>query len=213
MFTGLVQDVGRLARLSRSGNDATFTIATHLPTADFSLGESIAIDGCCLTVTRFGDGSFDVDLSSETLRCTRLGDLRMGDEVHLERALRLGDRLGGHIVQGHVDGVGHLSRRHTDGAGLVLAVTAPAPLLPEMVQKGSITINGVSLTINALLADGFEVLLIPHTQNETRLAQLKVGDRVNLETDVIAKHVRRLAEPVLGASNGLEAKLRRNGYL
>ena len=217
MFTGLVQDVGTLSALSRSGNDAIFEIRTALDTATFHLGESIAVDGCCLTVTRWTRGSFTVELSAETLRRSHLGGLTQGARIHLERALAVGDRLGGHFVQGHVDGVGRLVERRDEGACVVLRFSIPADLLPDLVEKGSIAVSGVSLTINQLTADGFEVMIIRHTQDKTGLAALAVGASVNIETDMLAKHVRRLltwgGASASGSDARLQTLLKDNGYL
>jgi len=217
MFTGLVQDVGTLSALSRSGNDAVFEIRTALDAATFQLGESIAVDGCCLTVTRFSHDTFTVELSAETLRRSHLGELKQGARVHLERALAVGDRLGGHFVQGHLDGVGRLVERRDEGACVVLRFSIPADLLPDLVEKGSIAVSGVSLTINQLTADGFEVMIIRHTQDKTGLAALAVGASVNIETDMLAKHVRRLLNwggaSAAGSDARLQTLLKDNGYL
>ncbi len=217
MFTGLVQDVGTLSALSRSGNDAVFEIRTALDAATFALGESIAVDGCCLTVTRLSRDTFTVELSAETLRRSHLGELRQGARLHLERALAVGDRLGGHFVQGHVDGVGRLVERRDEGACVVLRFSIPADLLPDLVEKGSIAVSGVSLTINQLTADGFEVMIIRHTQDKTGLAALAVGASVNIETDMLAKHVRRLLNwggaSAAGSDARLQTLLKDNGYL
>jgi riboflavin synthase len=217
MFTGLVQDVGTLSALSRSGNDAVFEIRTALDAATFQLGESIAVDGCCLTVTRLSHDTFTVELSAETLRRSHLGELKQGARVHLERALAVGDRLGGHFVQGHLDGVGRLVERRDEGACVVLRFSIPADLLPDLVEKGSIAVSGVSLTINQLTADGFEVMIIRHTQDKTGLAALAVGASVNIETDMLAKHVRRLLNWGGATASGSDARmqtlLKDNGYL
>ncbi|NQW61807.1 MAG: riboflavin synthase [Deltaproteobacteria bacterium] len=217
MFTGLVQDVGTLSALSRSGNDAVFEIRTALDAATFQLGESIAVDGCCLTVTRLSHDTFTVELSAETLRRSHLGELKQGARVHLERALAVGDRLGGHFVQGHLDGVGRLVERRDEGACVVLRFSIPADLLPDLVEKGSIAVSGVSLTINQLTADGFEVMIIRHTQDKTGLAALAVGASVNIETDMLAKHVRRLLNwggaSAAGSDARLQTLLKDNGYL
>ncbi len=217
MFTGLVQDVGTLSALSRSGNDAVFEIRTALDAATFALGESIAVDGCCLTVTRLSHDTFTVELSAETLRRSHLGELKQGACLHLERALAVGDRLGGHFVQGHVDGVGRLVERRDEGACVVLRFAIPADLLPDLVEKGSIAVSGVSLTINQLTADGFEVMIIRHTQDKTGLAALAVGASVNIETDMLAKHVRRLLNwggaSAASSDARLQTLLKDNGYL
>ena len=218
MFTGLVEASGQLARRERRGVDVTLTLrAPPALVAELTLGESVAVDGACLTVTRFGGEHFSVDASAETLSRTTLGDRREGDSVHLERALRLADRLGGHIVAGHVDDVGVVRERRQIGDALFLAFAAPPAIVELCVDKGSITIDGVSLTINGVAADGFDVCLIPHTLAQTHLDDLRVGDVVNLESDVIGKYVRRLLGPLLGrgaaAASVDEALLRKAGFL
>jgi riboflavin synthase len=149
-------------------------------------------DGCCLTVTDIGRDSFTVLAGQETLSRTTLGALRIGKKVNLERSLRVGDRLGGHWVTGHIDGTGELAARRDLGANLVLQIRTPAPLLRHIVEKGSIGLAGVSLTVNAVDAETFSVAIIPHTRDMTTLGELAIGDRVNLETDILAKHLEKL---------------------
>jgi riboflavin synthase len=191
MFTGLVQDVGRLAEI-RAGPTTDLWIETRLGAADFSLGESICIHGACLTVAETRTDAFRVQATPETLRRTTLGTLAPGARLHLERAMRLSDRLGGHLVLGHVDGLAEVRSVAPEGGSLVLEFSLPAGLEPFFISKGSVALDGVSLTLNALGSDRFSVALIPETQARTTLAQLKVGDRVNVEADVIGKYVARL---------------------
>jgi riboflavin synthase len=192
MFTGLVQDLGTVERVSAAGNMTDLWIRTRLGAADFALGESVACDGACLTVVERGGELFRVQASPETLARTTLGERRTGDPLHLERALQLGDRLGGHLVLGHVDAVAPVLESRAEGQAWVMAVGLPGDLAPFFIEKGSVTVDGVSLTVNAVHADRFTVMLIPETQGRTHLARRRAGDRVNLEADVIGKYVARL---------------------
>ena len=192
MFTGLVEDVGTVARADRRSDALVLAIRpARIPVAELVIGESVCHDGACLTVTEVGRDSFSVLAGAETLQRTTLGSLRVGKKVNLERSLRVGDRLGGHWVTGHIDGTGELVARRDGGANLVLVVRAPA-LLRHIVEKGSIAIAGVSLTVNAVDAETFSVAIIPHTRDMTTLGELSVGDRINLETDILAKHLEKL---------------------
>ena len=193
MFTGLVEDVGTVARADRRSDALVLAIRPHrLPPGELVAGESICHDGACLTVTETGRETFGVLAGAETLARTTLGGLRTGSRVNLERALRVGDRLGGHWVTGHIDGTGELAARRDLGANLVLVVRAAPALLRYIVEKGSIAIAGVSLTVNAVDAESFAVAIIPHTREHTTLGALAIGERVNLEVDILAKHVEKL---------------------
>ena len=193
MFTGLIAGVGRLAARESRGGDARLRIAAGtLPFADVALGESIAVNGVCLTVVAFDGDGFEADASSETLGLTTLGALPVGAALNLERALRAGDRLGGHLVSGHVDGVGRVLRIVQDARAQRWAFAAPGPLLPYIALKGSVCVDGVSLTVNAVDDAGFEVALVPHTVAHTAFAGTAVGDAVNLEVDLVARYVERL---------------------
>lgn len=195
MFTGLVECTGTLRRVEPRASGVTVTLgAPRALVAELSLGESVACDGACLTVTRFGDDAFTVDASAETLARTTLGDRRPGDPIHLERALKLGDRLGGHLVAGHVDATGTVRAKVRQGETLQLEVAVPPQLLRYLVEKGSVAIDGVSLTVNTVndAAGSFSVVLIPHTQGVVTLHQRALGARVNLEVDVLGKYVERL---------------------
>ncbi|MBX5481664.1 MAG: riboflavin synthase [Myxococcaceae bacterium] len=193
MFTGLVQDIGVVERVVPGGMTDVWIRARRLPAdGPFVLGESIAVDGTCLTVVEAGADWFRVQAGPETLRVTTLGGLKAGVRVNLERALRAGDRLGGHLVQGHVDAVTQILAREPKGGALNLWFALPEGLRANVIEKGSVTIDGISLTVATLAEDRFSVMLIPETQERTTLAQKKVGDAVNLEADVIGKYVARL---------------------
>lgn len=196
MFTGLVEDVGTVARADRRSDALVLAIRPHrMPLGELTIGDSICHDGACLTVTELGRETFGVLAGAETLARTTLGGLRVGARVNLERALRVGDRLGGHWVTGHIDGTGELAQRRDLGANLVLVVRTPPALLRYVVEKGSIAVAGTSLTVNAVDAESFSVAIIPHTRDHTTLGALSIGDRVNLEVDILAKHVEKLIGP------------------
>ena len=194
MFTGLIEAIGTLDKIVPMGDAVRFFISPSAQWDDVAIGDSIAIDGVCLTVVPQTDlkQSYAFDLGPETLNVSALRTLEQGDRVHLERALKMGDRLGGHLVQGHVDGIGELIEKNWIGETLKLRLKAPSQVLKYCIHKGSITLAGVSLTINTLHDDGFEVWLIPHTLEQTKLGDLKVGDCLNLEADMIGKYVERL---------------------
>lgn len=199
MFTGLVEDIGTVVGADRQGDALDLVVRpAAIPTADLTVGESIAHDGVCLTIVRVEGGAYAVTAGAETLARTTLGDAAAGTRLNLERALRVGDRLGGHLVAGHVDAVGTIAARHARDANLVYRFVAPPALLRYVIEKGSITVDGISLTVNAVDGDGFEVALIPHTLQVTTLAAKGPGDRVNLEIDPIGKYVEKL----LGAYGG-----------
>lgn len=193
MFTGLVAGVGRLQQRQPCEGDVRLRIARGtLDWQDVHAGESIAVNGVCLTVVEFDADGFQADLSTETLARTTLGGLDDGAPVNLERALRMGDRLGGHLVSGHVDGVGTVRQVWEDGRAQRWVFDAPAVLLRYIAEKGSICVDGVSLTVNGLHAAGFDVALVPHTVAHTAFAHARVGDAVNLEVDLLARYVERL---------------------
>jgi riboflavin synthase len=192
VFTGIVQTTGRLESREARGGGFRLAIRGDRPLARLALGESIAVDGACLTVTGHRGPRFTVDVSPETLRRTTLGRLAPGARVNLERALRVGDRIGGHLVQGHVDGVGRLESIRPERDWLLYRFTAPRTLAPYLVEKGSIAIDGVSLTVFRCRGAGFTVALIPHTLAKTTFSVRRPGDRVNLEADVLLKHIAAL---------------------
>ncbi|MBI3186169.1 MAG: riboflavin synthase [Myxococcales bacterium] len=191
MFTGLIEALGTVERVQGGGVTEVW-IRPQFPASELRLGESIATDGACLTVVETTATSFRVQASWETLRRTTLGEWREGTKVNLERALRLGDRLGGHLVLGHVDEVSEVLERRPEGGSVVMAFRLSPPLAPFFIEKGSVAVDGISLTVNSLGPDRFWVALIPETQARTTLASKRPGDRVNLEADLIGKHVARL---------------------
>ena len=193
MFTGIVTDIGRVSRLEWRG-DLRARIDTAWDTATIDIGASIACDGVCLTAVALGPGWFEVDASAETLGKTTLGTWREGTRVNLERALRVGDELGGHIVSGHVDGTARIERIAPEGDSLRLTFRAPPDLARFIAPKGSVALNGTSLTVNEVDGDTFGVNLIPHTREVTTWGDAREGDAVNLEIDTLARYVARLAE-------------------
>jgi riboflavin synthase len=213
MFTGLIEDIGRVAAIERRTAAAVLTITTALPTAEIAIGDSIAVNGACLTVTAIREKAVCFDVSPESLDCTTISSLRAGGSVNLERALRLGDRMGGHIVTGHIDCVGRLVRMGESSGNHVLELSLPAVNARYLISKGSVAVNGISLTVNTVASDRFSVNIIPLTWTSTTLSGLKTGDVVNLETDIIGKYVERLTGP-WSSSGGLSMKaLAENGFL
>jgi riboflavin synthase len=193
MFTGIIQDVGQVASREMRGVDARLVITTkNLDLTDTAIGDSICVQGVCLTVVALTPDSFTADVSHETLSLTTLGDLKAGASVNLEPALRAGDRLGGHLVSGHVDGVAQVSATSADGDSLRVKITVPAELARYIARKGSVTVDGVSLTVNEVEGATCGVNLIPHTQAVTTLGRLQPGTRVNLEVDQMARYAERL---------------------
>jgi riboflavin synthase len=199
MFTGIVEELGRVQTIAPNEGGARLEIAATQVLDDAQIGASIAVNGCCLTVVALGEGCFAVDAVSETLRRTDLGALEAGDRVNLERPVRLQDRLGGHLVQGHVDAVGTIRERASQADGSErFEFAAPEAVMRYVVEKGSITVDGISLTVAALSPHGFAVAVIPHTLSVTTMGTKPVGHTVNLEVDIVAKYVERL----LGRAEG-----------
>ena len=193
MFTGLITDVGRVRAVTSVG-DRRIEIETSFPIAEIELGASIACSGVCLTAIEFGDNWFAVEASEETTSKTTVGDWQAGDALNLERSLRIGDELGGHLVFGHVDGVAEIAERRTDGDSIRFSILAPDDLAPYIASKGSVALSGVSLTVNEVDGNRFGVNVIPHTADATTLGKLSAGDRVNLEIDMLARYVARQLE-------------------
>jgi len=201
MFTGIVEAIGLVESIQRVELEQAvvrLVVGTELPVESLPLGASIAVDGVCLTIVEHTVGHFAADLGPETLAMTTLGTLQAGDRVHLERPLRLGDPLGGHLVTGHVDVVGTIVSRREVGTALELDISAPPSVSRFMAAKGSLAVDGVSLTINSITGDVASLTLIPHTLQATKLGDKQVGDAVNLEADMIAKHIDRLVAMRLG---------------
>ena len=197
MFTGLIQDVGEVLALERDGDGARLGIATSLA-PEIALGDSVAVDGVCLTATAVGDDHFETEAMNQTLAVTALGGGEQGAQVNLELAMQPSDRFGGHIVQGHVDGVAEVQSAEEDGFARRVRVAVTPDLLRYVVDKGSITLSGVSLTVAALGEDWIEVSLIPETLERTSLGTLAPGDKLNVESDVVAKYVERIMGPLAG---------------
>lgn len=192
MFTGLIQDIGTIRKIERRGSAAVLNIASKLVADELQLGESIAVNGACLTVVRWDGDNFTADVSPESLDCTTLGALQPGSSVNLERALRLCDRLGGHMVSGHVDCVAQVNKRYQDNNAVRFELSVPESSMRYLVEKGSVAIDGISLTVNSVSKDSFSVAIIPHSLEMTTLKDKKVGDWVNIETDILGRYVERL---------------------
>lgn len=201
MFTGIIQKLGRIASVQRSGGHGQLAIETEPWATAPEIGESIGVQGVCLTLTSAKGHVLHFDVLNETFEKTNLGDKKPGQPINVERALRVGDAIGGHFVTGHVDGVGVLRSITPVGRDWILDVIAPDPLLLEMVTKGSIALDGISLTLVDLKSDAFTVHIIPHTYEQTTVHDLKPGDRINLETDMLGKYVRRIL--TAGQASGL----------
>ena len=212
MFTGIIQTVGRIARLEPRGGDVRLVVDTSgLDMADVALGDSIAVSGVCLTVIEFDTTSFAADVSNETLAHTTLGKHKAGDPVNLEKALRLADRLGGHLVSGHVDGTGKVVSVVPDGRSQRWTFEVPADLARYIAHKGSVCIDGTSLTVNEVSGHRFGVNLIPHTVDHTAFSARRAGDAVNIEVDVVARYIERLLSS--GETPRLdEAFLKQHGF-
>ncbi|GKS65322.1 riboflavin synthase subunit alpha [Nitrospira sp.] len=194
MFTGIVEEMGAITVLKKSLTGAKLTILASTVMADLKIGDSVSVNGICLTVVSKTERDFSVEVSPETLSVTTLGTYPVGMPVNLERAMRLNERIGGHLVAGHVDGVGVIRSRQQDANAILLAIEAPQNILRYCVTKGSVTVDGISLTINELNENGFSVAIIPHTAKVTTLGLKQVNDSVNLESDLIGKYVERLLQ-------------------
>jgi riboflavin synthase len=192
MFTGLIEDVGKVQKLERRSSSARLAVSTTLPATEFLIGDSVAVNGVCLTVTSIAGTVLTFDVSPETLDRSGLGRLSSGDQVNLERAMRLSDRLGGHIVTGHIDCVATVLERREESGNILFSFRVPSENLRYIIEKGSVAIDGISLTVNSVTSDGFSLNIIPHTAQMTTLRLKKPGDRVNIETDIIGKYVERL---------------------
>ena len=220
MFTGLVAELGTVQRLARQGNSYHLTVGAKKVLDKLKIGDSVAVNGACLTVVRMDEGGFTADVMPETVRLTNIGSLQPGSKVNLERTLRLCDGLDGHIVSGHVEGLGTISEQRPEGIAVVVTIATPPELLKYIIKKGSIAIDGISLTVTEVTDTSFSVSLIPHTAKETTLGFKKVGDSVNLETDILGKYVERMltwnnvAKEQASPADALDKKmLLENGFL
>lgn len=192
MFTGIVEDIGKIVSIKNKSKEATFTIGVDkIDTSEIVMGESIAVNGTCLTVVEIGKNDFSVDASAETLSKTNLGDLSSGSSLNLERSLKVGERMGGHMVTGHIDGQGTVESIVKKGESLEIWFSLPETLSKYVVEKGSIAVDGVSLTVNLVEGNKYSVNIIPHTQKETIFRDIKPHDKVNIECDIIGKYVEK----------------------
>jgi riboflavin synthase len=214
MFTGLIESVGTLVSIKKMGASGILTLQTDLPSEEIALGASIAVNGACLTVVRKGGGTLSFDISPETIDRTAFRNLKGGAPLNLERAMRLSDRLDGHLVSGHVDCVATLTERRESSGNFVFSFRFPAPFAKYIAAKGSVAIDGISLTVNSVGPDSFSVNVIPHTAARTTLRDRRVGDEVNIETDLICRYLERLlaGREVREGAVSLEL-LAKNGFL
>lgn len=189
MFTGLIEEIGRVRRINRSSKRLELMIEANKILSDVKLGDSISVDGVCLTVKSLNNSHFKVDVMAETLNSTKMNGLSVGDFVNLERAMRLKDRLGGHLISGHVDSIGRINSIKRDGIALIYEISAKKPVILSLISKGSIAIDGISLTIKDIRSEKFSVSIIPYTLKSTTLSKKRRGDRVNIETDMLGKHI------------------------
>ena len=212
MFTGLVAELGIVKTLKKEKDSYHLTLSSKKILPLLKIGESVAVNGSCLTVVALSDNAFTVDVMPETVRFTAIETFKTGEKVNLERTLRLSDGLDGHLVSGHVEGVGTISKITAEGLAKLVTITAPQPLLQYILPKGSIAIDGISLTVTTVTNLGFSVSLIPHTVSETTLGFKKTGDKVNLETDMIGKYVERMLNYRNGSSLN-KKNLFENGFI
>lgn len=194
MFTGIVEEMGAVMSLDKTLAGTRMTVLASTVMSDLKIGDSVSVNGICLTIVSRGEREFSVEVSPETLSVTALGQLTPGAPVNLERAMKLNERIGGHLVAGHVDGVGTIRSRHQEGNAILFTIEAPPDILRYCIVKGSITVDGISLTINEVTNHGFSVAIIPHTAKVTTLGLKQVNDPVNLESDLIGKYVERLLQ-------------------
>lgn len=211
MFTGIVEEMGRVKSLRRDVGGARLTVSASVVLEDAAVGDSICVNGVCLTVVEFDRSAFSADVAAETLRVTNLGELKTGQEVNLERALRLSSRIGGHLVTGHVDAIGRITEKWREANGWRVMISAPKDAMRYIIKKGSIAVDGISLTVADVSESGFEVAVIPHTAEVTTLGRKSAGDTVNLETDIIGKYIERLMSAGSGGGMGLDL-LKKAGF-
>ncbi|MBP8594095.1 MAG: riboflavin synthase [Ruminococcus sp.] len=214
MFTGLIEETGKVSSLRRGGNSSFIRIQAEKVLEGTVTGDSIAVNGVCLTVTEMGGGWFQADVMNETLARSSLGSLKPGDPVNLERAMAAGGRFGGHIVSGHIDGTGTVTDIKNDGIAVWYTITADPRILRYIVEKGSVALDGISLTVAKVTAESFSVSVIPHTAEVTTLSKRKTGDKINIENDIIGKYVEKLMKPAESSSGGLSMGfLAENGFI
>ena len=214
MFTGIIEELGTIAHMDRRPDSIRLTIQAHKVLEGTQLGDSIAVNGVCLTVTDMTDSTFSADVMHETMRRSSFSTIKSGSQVNLERAMQVGGRLGGHIVSGHIDGTGHVSRIENDGIARVITISIPKDMAPFIVEKGSITIDGISLTVVSAGSSQFSVSIIPHTMSHTTLMGKHPGAIVNLETDIVGKYIHRFMEtgPVESPKGVTMEMLLENGF-
>jgi len=213
MFTGIVEGIGTVTAVQRTGEVLRLTIAPPAALTDMAVGDSICVNGACLTVTALGQGSFQAECSPETLERTTVGSLRLTDEVNLERALKMSDRLGGHLVTGHVDVTGVVVEVTRGAGSLEVTMRVPGEFVSYLVTKGSVAVDGISLTVSGVRGDMFTCAVIPYTAQNTTLGKKRAGDRVNIEVDIIGKYVKRFLEKTQGNTGGIdEAFLAEHGF-
>ncbi|MBQ8961893.1 MAG: riboflavin synthase [Ruminococcus sp.] len=214
MFTGLIEETGRVVSLRRGGTSSFIRIEAEKVLEGTVTGDSIAVSGVCLTVTEMGSGWFQADVMNETLSRSSLGSLKPGDPVNLERAMAAGGRFGGHIVSGHIDGTGTVTDIKNDGIAVWYTIAAKPEILRYIVEKGSVALDGISLTVARVTAESFSVSVIPHTAAVTTLSRRKTGDKINIENDIIGKYVEKLMQPAESSSGGLSMGfLAENGFI
>ncbi len=214
MFTGLIEETGKVSSLRHGGNSSFIRIQAEKVLEGTVTGDSIAVNGVCLTVTEMGSGWFQADVMNETLARSSLGSLKPGDSVNLERAMAAGGRFGGHIVSGHIDGTGTVTDKKNDGIAVWYTITADPQILRYIVEKGSVALDGISLTVAKVTAESFSVSVIPHTAEVTTLSKRKTGDKINIENDIIGKYVEKLMKPAESSSGGISMGfLAENGFI
>ncbi len=214
MFTGLIEEVGIVKDTSNKGDNIRLSIAASKIMDDIDLGSSIAIDGTCLSVVKYSNKTFEVDVSEETVKKTTTGGFKTGRKINLERSIKIGSRLGGHFVTGHIDGIGEINKFDKSDAGAYLGIKAPKDLIKYMVYKGSVAIDGISLTIANVNSDSITIALIPHTIEMTNLKEKSIGDKVNIECDIIGKYIERFVNYQVSQGEKINREfLMANGFM
>jgi len=213
MFTGIIEGLGTISQIKSSGQSRRMAINANYKLEDIKIGDSIAVNGACLTLVSFAEQRFEVDLSPETVTKTTLGKAKIGDLVNLERALRISDRIDGHLVSGHIDGIGTIKNRKTSENAIIITYHLPESIAQDIIKKGSVAVDGISLTVVSVSAREFTVAVIPHTLQVTTLSERRPGDPVNLEVDIVARYIQRLMATGQMSGKGLtERSLQEMGY-